>query len=231
MHLQKRRHRQNEQADSRAKAIQKTEQGTRPQQKHTTSRGKGERKRAGNPLSPKSPVEETTHTTRAKHLTQHASKIALCLLFTISISGNNNRIGIKQNYSREENTTEKVSAPAEETAHCARRIEAEARSMRMPQAKSWGTGEPKSDQRLPSGGTNLEDRKCSAPPSTATEGYPTAVEAGGWTPGAPEEPGNRGKRTKSDTTNNRKIPNGNSEKTNTKNPKRPGILLRRNKGI
>jgi hypothetical protein len=150
MHLQKRRHRQKEQAGSRAKAIQKTEQGTRPQQKHTMSRGEDERKRAGNPLPPKSPVEETTHTTRAKHLTQHTSKIALCLLFTISISGNNDRIGIKQSYSREvagrkqnrfrvlqkrRHTVQEELKRKTGAGECVRR-------------KIWEAGEPKGEQRL-----------------------------------------------------------------------------------
>ena len=141
MHLQKRRHRHKEQADSRAKAMRMTKQGTRHQQKHTTPRGKGERKRAGNPLPTKSPVEETTHPTRAEHLAQRESKFARCLPFTTPTSGNNNRKGTKQNDSREGNSdgdnAEKNSAPAEETA-CARRKEADARGRRKPQKKKVG---------------------------------------------------------------------------------------------
>ena len=219
IHLQKRRHRNKEQAESRATAIRKAKQGSQHRQKHTTPRGKGERKRAGNSLPTKSPVEETTHPTRAKHLAQRASKFALCLLFTIPTSGNNNRTGTKQNDSHEGNrdgdNTEKNSAPAEEMT-CARRAEADAKSMRKPQEKNGRTGEQKGEQRLPVGGTNRRDRKCSTPPSTAKGEHHTAVEAGDWAQRAPEEHGNHSKNTKSFTTNNREVPYEHAEKINTK---------------
>ena len=141
MHLQKRRHRHKEQADSRAKAMQMTKQGTRHQQKHTTPRGKGERKRAGNPLPTKSPVEETTHPTRAEHLAQRVSKFARCLPFTTPTSGNNDREGTKQNDRREGNRDGESAgtncAPTEETAG-ARRKKADARDRRKPQKKKVG---------------------------------------------------------------------------------------------
>eukprot|EP00966_Prymnesium_polylepis_P207256 4800572-Prymnesium_polylepis.1 len=45
-----------------------------------SKRGQDECELAGTSLPPKSPTVETTHTTNAKHLTQHARKSALCLL-------------------------------------------------------------------------------------------------------------------------------------------------------
>ena len=282
LHLQKRRHRQKEQAESRAKAMRRTEQGTRPQQRHLTARGQDERERAGTSLPPKSPAEETSHTTNAKHLTQHARKNASCLLALVPISGNRGRTRIRQSDNLEENRSEQdnapapaeetahcarrnnakhltqharknascllalvpisgnrgrtrirqsdnleenrseqdnAPAPAEETAHCARRNETEAGSVRIRQEKNRGAGEPEGERCLSGGRAKMWVRKCSAHPNTAPEGYPTAV-ATSWTLEASEESGNRGKYTESDIANGQKASNENSEaprkKTKTK---------------
>ena len=223
LHLQKRRHRQKEKADSQAKAIRRTEQGTRPQQRHLTARGQDERERAGTSLPPKSPAEETSHTTNAKHLTQHARENASCLLALVPISGNSGRTRIKQRDNLEENRSEQdnAPAPAEETAHCARRHETEAGSTRIRQEKNRGAGEPKGERCLSGGRANLWVRKCNGHPNTAPEGYPTAL-ARSWTLEASEESGNRGKYAKNDIANGQKASNENSEaprkKTKTKKP-------------
>ena len=141
IHLQERRHRNKEQAESRATAIRKTKQGSRHRQKHTTPKGKGERKRAGNTLPTKAPVEETTHPTGAEHWAQRVGKFARCLPFTAPASGNNEREKTKQNDGRESNrdgeSAGKNCAPAEETAG-ARRKKADARDRRKTQKKKVG---------------------------------------------------------------------------------------------
>ena len=143
IHLQKRRHRNTEQAKSRATAMHMAKQRSRHRQKHTTQKGKGEHESAGNTSQTKAPVEETSHPTGTVHWAQHVSKFARCPLLTAPASGSNERKKTKQNGRRENNrdgeNAGKNCAPAEETAG-ARSKKADTGDRRKPQTieKKWG---------------------------------------------------------------------------------------------
>ena len=137
-----------EKAESLATAIRRTHHGKRLQQQHLTTREQDEYERAGISPPSKTPAEETTHTTNAKHLTQHARKRAFCLLTSDRIEQpqQKDRRQAQQvagRARRPAEATQAIKSPAEETVT---KENTQARTERSRErcrtTESGGTGGP-----------------------------------------------------------------------------------------
>jgi hypothetical protein len=175
LHLQKRRHRNAEQAKSRATAMRMTKQRTR-WQRHTTTNGEDDHESACNTPRTKAPAEETTHPTGTVHRAQHISELARCPFLTAPASGSSEG-GETKKYSgreidRDAGNAGGNCAPAEETAGAESKT---ADTGDRPQAqtieKSGGAGEWSDERCRPRGEPNDGARRGGSHPD-AEEGEP-----------------------------------------------------------
>ena len=189
IHLQKRRHRNTEQAKSRAAAMHMTSQRTR-RQRHTTPKGEDKHESACNTPQTKAPAEETTHPTGTVHRAQHISKLARCPLLTAPASGSSEGGKTKQNGGREINRDGRNAggncAPAEETAGAgSKTADTGDRPQTQTIEKSGEAGERSDERYRPRGESNDGARRGGSHPE-AEEGEPhKTVEMRGWVQGPP----------------------------------------------
>ena len=175
LHLQKRRHRNAEQAKSRATAMRMTKQRTR-WQRHTTTNGEDDHESACNTPRTKAPAEETTHPTGTVHRAQHISELARCPFLTAPASGSSEGVETKKYSGREIDRDAGNAggncAPAEETAGAESKT---ADTGDRPQAqtieKSGGAGEWSDERCRPRGEPNDGARRGGSHPD-AEEGEP-----------------------------------------------------------